>query len=178
MKKLFLLFAFFSVVTAAQFAKAQATFDKGDKAINIGVGLFAIGANASVEYGIQKNLGVGFYVGYERVSTGLIGAAVGVNYGYNKLNVGLRGAYHLNEALKMADDKFDLYVAGGVGVRLDNGYADSYNILTNDYNYRTRVLPQILARVGARYYFSEKTAGWAELGTGGSWFQGGIAFKF
>ncbi len=178
MKKIFLLAALSLILGANHCVLAQAVFDKGDKAINLGIGLFALGANASVEFGMQKNIGIGAYFGYERISTGLIGAAVGVNFGYNKLNLGVRGAYHLGEVLNMKDEKFDFYVAGGVGVSIDNGYADAYNVFTNEFNYRTRVRPQILIRPGVRYYFSEKTAGWAEIGTGGSWLQGGIAFKF
>jgi hypothetical protein len=178
MKKIFVLsVALFALVSFAK-VNGQATFNKGDKAINLGVGLVALGANASVEFGVQKNLGVGAYFAYERVSTGLIGSALGVNYGYNVINLGLRGAYHFSELLNMNDGKFDFYGAGGVGVRLDRGYATDYNVLTGKYTYGTRIFPQLLIRAGGRYYFSDKMAGWAELGTGGSWIQGGIAFKF
>lgn len=180
MKKFFSIVALvlLVVIGASRQANAQASFDKGDKAINLGVGIGAIGANASVEFGVQKNIGVGAYFAYERISTGLLGAAIGVNYGYNQLNLGLRGAYHFGELLNMSDNKFDLYGAGGVGIRLDNGYATDYNVSTGNYTYGTRINPQLLLRVGGRYFFTDKMAGWAEIGSGGSWLQGGIAFKF
>lgn len=168
----------FVAVGAPMRANAQASFGKGDKAINLGAGIGAIGANASVEFGVQKNIGVGAYFAYERISTGLLGAAIGVNYGYNQLNLGLRGAYHFGELLNMSDSKLDLYGAGGVGVRLDDGYATDFNVITGNYTYETRINPQLLLRVGGRYFFTDKMAGWAEIGSGGSWLQGGIAFKF
>jgi hypothetical protein len=174
MKKMVLILSLLSVLTTIQVAKAQATFDKGDVAINLGVGIFALGGNASFEYGIQKNFGVGAYFGYERPSTGLLGSIVGVRYSFNRFNFGVRGAYHFNEILNLNNDKVDFYGAAGLGVRT---YSYPY-----DYYYyadvkRTYVYPQIMLRAGARFFFSEKTAGWAEIGSGGSWIQGGIALK-
>lgn len=102
-------------------AVGQQTFDQGDKIVNLGVGVFGLGFNATAEYGIQKNLGVGAYFGYERISTGILGAIAGVNYGYNQFHVGARATYHLGELLKLDQSNIDLYAAGGLGVGIYRG---------------------------------------------------------
>lgn len=155
-----------------------AQFSKGDKKINLGVGIGSIGGNASIEYGIMDDLGVGLFASFERPNTGLIGTALGVRYGYNQISIGPRAAYHLNRILNMDDEKFDLYVAGGILYRNDS-YGSDYSA------YRRSVgLPasdsglSLLARVGAGFQFSDNLSGFAELGSGGSWLQAGISFKF
>jgi hypothetical protein len=175
MKKMFLssvlaLAALFYIHTSS-----FAQFSKGDKKVNIGVGLGSIGANASVEYGIMDDLGVGLFASYERPNTGLVGAALGVRYGYNEISIGPRAAYHLNRVLNMKDDKFDLYVAGGVLYRRVSYPYDYYygSGLKSSYGYLS-----LLARVGAGFQFTDNLAGFAELGSGGSWLQAGISFKF
>ncbi|WP_273213149.1 hypothetical protein [Runella zeae] len=154
---------------------ANAQFSKGDKKVNLGIGLGSIGANASIEYGVMDDLGVGLFASYERPSTGLIGAIAGVRYSYNEISIGPRAAYHLNRVLNMKDEKFDLYVAGGLLYRhvtypYDYWYGSS---LKSSYGYIN-----LLARVGAGFQFTDNLAGFAELGTGGSWVQAGISFKF
>jgi opacity protein-like surface antigen len=175
MKKLF----YPSLMALAMFAfthSASAQFNKGDKQFNLGVGIGSLGANTSIEYGIMDDLGVGLFASYERPSTGLIGAIAGVRYSYNEISIGPRAAYHLGRVLNLNDDKFDVYVAGGV-----LGRFTSYN---NDYwqavglTRTTSTSISLLARVGARMTLSDKMAGFAEIGSGGSWVQAGISFKF
>lgn len=174
MKKVFFS-SLLALATIICFHSSYAQFSKGDKKVNLGVGLGSLGANASVEYGIMDDLGVGLFASYERPSTGLIGAIAGVRYSYNEISVGPRAAYHLNRVLNMKDDKFDLYVAGGVLYRrvtypYDYWYGSN---LKSSYGYIS-----LLARVGAGFQFSDNLAGFAELGSGGSWVQAGISFKF
>lgn len=175
MKKVFFT-SFLALVSIVCFQNSTfAQFDKGFKKVNIGVGLGSLGANASVEYGIMDDLGVGLFASYERPSTGLIGAALGVRYSYNEISIGPRAAYHLNRVLNMKDDKFDLYVAGGVLYRHVSYPYDYYygSGLKSSYGYIN-----LLARVGAGFQFTDNLAGFAELGSGGSWIQAGISFKF
>lgn len=155
---------------------AFAQFNKGDKQFNLGVGIGSLGANTSIEYGIMDDLGVGLFASYERPSTGLIGAALGVRYSYNEISIGPRAAYHLSRVLNMNDDKFDLYVAGGVLGRFVN-YPDDYWAGIGGTR-TTYTYVSLLARVGARMALSDKMAGFAEIGSGGSWVQAGISFKF
>ena len=79
--------------------------------------------------------------------------------------------------LNMKDDKFDLYVSGGVLLR-SWGYPDAY---WNAYGLggRTRYTSvNLLARLGANMNISNNLSAFADLGSGGSWVQGGISFKF
>ena len=178
MKKVFYssLLALAAIVCFQTSASAQ--FSKGDKKVNIGVGLGSIGANASVEYGIMDDFGVGLFVSYERPNTGIIGSLAGVRYGYNQISIGPRAAYHLNRVLNMKDEKFDLYVAGGLLYRNDSygsdysAYRRSGGLSASDSGI------SLLARVGAGFQFSDNLAGFAELGWGGSRVQAGISFKF
>jgi hypothetical protein len=175
MKNFFPILLLAMLVMACTQSMAQRSFNAGDKAVNLGLGLFGLGVNASAEYGIQKNLGVGAYFSYERVSSGLLGAIAGVSYGYNEFHVGARATYHLGELLKLKEDKIDFYVAGGAGVNI---YRDSYDSYFNGvYVAKSYLYPQIHLRVGGRYFLTNKTAAWVETGTAGSWLQGGIAFK-
>lgn len=150
-----------------------AQFSKGDKQIKLGVGIFSIGGNASLEYGIMDDLGVGLYASYERPTIGF-GA---FNYGYSDFQVGPKATYHLNNVLNMKDDKFDLYVSGGILLR-SYGYSDDYwNAF--GYSYKTRyTTATLLARVGANMNLSKNLYAFADLGSGGSWVQAGISFKF
>ena len=170
LSSLLALTAFFCASTSS-----LAQFSKGDKKVNIGVGLGSIGANASVEYGIMDDLGVGLFASYERPNTGLVGAALGVRYSYNEINIGPRAAYHLNRVLNMKDEKFDLYVAGGVLYRHVTYPYDYWYGSGIDSSYGSI---RLLARVGAGFQFTNNLSGFAELGSGGSWLQAGISFKF
>jgi opacity protein-like surface antigen len=173
MKKFFsiTLLAFAAMICFHSTSIAQ--FSKGDKRVAIGVGLFSLGANATVEYGIMDDLGVGLYASYERPSLGYIG----INYSYSDIQIGPRATYHLNRILNLDNDDFDLYVSGGILLR-SYGYPDSY---WNAYGLGSRTrytTATLLARVGGTYNFSEKMALFADLGSGGSWVQAGVSFKF
>lgn len=152
---------------------ANAQFSKGDKLVRIGVGIFSIGANVSAEYGIMDDLGIGLYGSYERPTIGF-GA---FNYGYSDFQIGPRATYHLNNVLNMKDEKFDLYVSGGLLLR-SYGYSDEY-WRAYGYNFKTRYTSvNLLARVGANMNISNNLSAFADLGSGGSWVQAGISFKF
>lgn len=150
-----------------------AQWSKGDKQVKIGVGIFSIGGNASVEYGIMDDLGVGLYASYERPTIGF----GSFNYGYSDFQVGPKATYHLNNVLSMKDDKFDLYVSGGILLR-SYGYSDDY-WKAYGVSYKTRyTTATLLARVGANMNISNNLSAFADLGSGGSWVQAGISFKF
>ena len=148
---------------------------KGDKLINLGIGLLDFGGYASAEFAIQDNIGVGPIIGYSYYTGGLLYGGVN-NFDYGRFRFGARGAYHLGEVLKMSDDKFDPYIALSVGIVSDRN-ASSYNFSTNSYEYSNRLLPFFNPRVGARLALSNSLGGYAELGWGGSWIQAGISFK-
>ncbi|MEZ4901422.1 MAG: hypothetical protein R2822_06505 [Spirosomataceae bacterium] len=173
MKKIFFT-SFLALVALLCFQNdANAQFSKGDKLVRLGVGVFSIGANVSAEFGIMDDLGVGLYGSYERPTIGF-GT---YSYGYSDFQIGPRATYHLNNVLNMKDDKFDLYVSGGILLR-SYGYSDDY-WKAYGVNYKTRYTSAtLLARVGANMNISNNLSAFADLGSGGSWIQAGISFKF
>jgi len=143
---------------------AQNTFSKGDKIVNVGVGVgstftgytSAIPISGSLELGIKDNLfddksslGVGAYVGFASTA------------GYTFIYPGVRGALHYQFV-----DKLDTYAGLMLAMRLWSGYGHSYNDL---------ILPFYL---GGRYYFTDKIGAFAELGYGIAYLQLGVSFKF
>jgi hypothetical protein len=171
---------FFTITLGLLLIGSQAfgqAFQKGDKIINLGIGLVGLGVNATGEYGITENIGVGAFVGYERNSFGYgyVGLTGG-NYNRSEITVGARGAFHAGELLKLGD-KFDPYLAAGAGVNLYTDPYWSYDLTKRDYVSKSYVLPTFLFRLGARYYFSPKMGAFGEIGTGGSWLSGGISLK-
>lgn len=156
----------------SEHANAQ-VFEKGQKNFSVGVGAgYGIGANATVDYGIS-----------DLISVGAIGAVSSYNYGYGLLGsnfrltyigVGGRVAAHLGKYLKeigINEEKLDPYIGAVGGVRLAR-YSSDYSTIYNEANVR----PMIGGFIGARYYFKEKMAIYAEGGTPYS--SLGISIKF
>ena len=150
-----------------------AQFNKGDKEVRVGLGLVGIGFNASAEYGIMDDLGVGLYVGYERNSLGLLG----FNFSYNSLYIGPRATYHFNRLLKLDPDKFDFYASAGILLR-NYSYPDDYWAAYGVSSKQSYSVVNGLFRVGAKYKFSETLNLFADTGSGGSLLQAGVALKF
>jgi hypothetical protein len=150
-------------------------FQKGDKIVNLGIGIGGLGVNATGEYGIADNIGIGAFLAYERRTFSYLYSSLGGNYGRNEITVGARAAYHAGELL---NDKLDPYVAAGLGAYIYNDPYWDYDVRTNSWTGKSFVLPTFLFRIGARYAFSEKLGAFGDIGTGGSWIQGGVTFKF
>jgi hypothetical protein len=183
MKKIILL----SVLIVAFFAaKAQdPLFVKGDKVANIGIGLgTGLGSyykmsippiSLSGEYGIldglleKGSIGVGAFLGFSSYK---------YDWGYTytskttHIYVGPRGAFHYPFL-----DKLDTYAGLSFGLRY---YSWKYDSAISDYgNYYNDNSADLYSYwfVGARYYFTEKLAGMAELGYGITYLNIGISFK-
>lgn len=149
------------------------SFEKGQKNFSVGVGAgYGIGANATVDYGVS-----------DLISIGVIGAVSSYSYGYGLLGsnfrltyigVGGRGAVHFGKYLKeigINEEKLDPYIGGVGGVRLAR-YSSDYSSFYTEANVR----PMIGGFIGARYYFKDKMAIYAEAGTPYS--SLGISIKF
>jgi len=170
------------VLCMAVAANAQNTFNKGDKVLNLGIGLgnaVYIGnyyktvvppISASLEVGIIDNLfdekssiGVGGYVGY--MSSRWDWSYGGEKYTISDLILSTKASFHYQLV-----DKLDTYAGLLVGFRFefDND---------PDYDWSDSGL-KIAEYIGARYYFSESFAGMAELGYGISYLNLGVALKF
>ncbi len=175
MKKLLAFSFLVALLLTTSFKGFSQSFSKGDKIVNLGIGLLGFGGYASAEFGIQDNIGIGPIIGYTYYNAGLF-SGYGSDYSYGQFRAGARGAYHLGEVLKMKDEKFDPYVALSVGVVSERN-SITYNTITQNYEYGNRLAPFFNPRVGARMELSNNLGGYAELGWGGSWIQAGISFK-
>ena len=167
MKNNFFIKIFVTILFCAVFSmgiNAQNTFSKGDKVVNLGIGVggtftgytSAIPISGSYELGIKDNLfddksslGVGAYVGF--AST----------VGYTFVYPGVKGALHYQLA-----DKLDTYAGLMVALRMWSGYG---------YSYTDFIVPFF---IGGRYYFTDKIGAFAELGHGIAYLQLGVSIKF
>jgi len=167
MKKIFLLSVFVIAFFATQ---AQSPiFAKGDKVINLGIGLSDYATiSASGEYGIldgiadKGSIGVGAFAGYGfRISGALDG------YKYSQILAGVRGSFHYPFI-----DKLDTYAGLGLGLQYTHWSWD-YIVKYND----SSVGLNSGLFLGARYYLTQNLAAFAELGYGLGYLNFGISFK-
>ena len=184
MKKILLLFVIV-VLSFAQLVAQESTFNKGDKVLNLGLGLgtsWYSGTyykaqvppiSASFEVGIVDNilekgvLGVGGYLGYSSYKSDY------GSYGWKFKNIviGARGNFHYPLI-----DKLDTYVGLMIGYNVvsDKGWGDytGYDFGSSWGGIRTAEF------VGARYYFSDNFAAMLELGYGVTYLNLGVSLKF
>lgn len=184
MKKV-LLFIGAVVIASAHLQAQESSFLKGDKVLNLGLGLGSTlysgsfyssqipPVSASLEIGIVDGLiekgviGVGPYVGYSSFKY----EYMGWGWKYSNIIVGARGSFHYPLV-----DKLDTYA----GILL------GYNIVTSkeigdptglDDNYGSGGLAWS-GYIGGRYYFSDAFAAMLELGYGIAYLNIGVALKF
>jgi hypothetical protein len=179
MKKI-LLFFLAVVLSLTQMVAQESTFVKGDKVINVGIGLGSAyysggytsqmpALSGSFEVGVKDgiidkgSIGVGGYVGFSS-------AKVSNEWKTSNFFIGARGSFHYPLV-----NKLDTY----------SGLILGYNIYTDkalggytgpDYNYSSSGLA-LAWFAGARYYFSDNFAGMAEIGVGISYLTLGVSFK-
>jgi hypothetical protein len=163
MKKIFavLMVMFFAI---SQLSAQQPSFIKGDKVLDISVGvpnLYGYGWGippiiASFEMGIVDGIlekaavGVGGYAGFSSASW--------LGNGYFNFHFGVKGAFHYPFV-----DNLDTYAGIITGYTISDlsGYGLDWG-----------------AFVGLRYYFSDSFGVNAEAGYGVTWLRAGITFKF
>jgi hypothetical protein len=187
MKKVLLFSVMLLFVASA--SQAQHIFSKGDKVVNVGVGLGTyIGGtgystvippiSASFEYGIKDDLfnsekaslGVGAYLAYMSQKYKFPGSNYGYDFSY--AIVGARGIIHYQLL-----DKLDTYGGAMLG----------YNVASSEWfsDDSSVSVPAPSAGgftfslfIGGRYYFTDKFAAFLELGYGIAPAELGVAFKF
>ena len=175
MKKILVLFVV-ACFSLTQLNAQTSTFDKGDKVLNLGLGLgsslYSGGGiipplSASLEVGVVDNIaekgviGVGGYLGF--ASYGHTGY-----YKVTNIIIGPRGTFHYPLV-----DKLDTYAGLMIGYNVVSyhwtgieGIAGSSSGLVSSFF------------IGGRYYFSDAMAAMLELGYGVSYLNIGVAFKF
>lgn len=163
-----------------QLVAQESTFNKGDKALNLGIGLGSgyyggfytsrmPALSASLEFGVVDNviekgvIGVGGYIGYS--------SAKYSNYWKtSNLIIGPRGTFHYPLV-----DKLDTYAGLLIGYNivttkdLDATYIGSYKASASGLT--------TAGFVGGRYFFKDNFAVMAELGWGISYLTLGISLK-
>lgn len=166
----------------------ESTFGKGDKVVNVGIGLLSglyTGSgytskmppiSASFEYGILDDvldvgsIGVGGYLGYASAKWESSWGGDTWGWKYSNFIIGARGSFHYPLV-----DKLDTYA--GILLGYDMVTVKDIGAIQSGYtaNGSSGVFS---AYVGGRYYFNDKFAAMAELGTGIAYLNLGIAIKF
>ena len=192
MKKLFFTLAV--IFACVSVSKAQEdVFQKGDMVLGVGIGigntLNSSGYKSSIppiiimgEYGLTDALikktgkgyvGVGGYLSYTANKYEYSYAGSGT-YGwkYTYMIIGGRGAFHYQLV-----DKLDTYagVIAGFNIASSKSYGDWGSTTLSASSNGGFVYSTF---VGARYFFTDKIAVFAEVGYGFNLLEAGVAFKF
>lgn len=157
-------------------ATSPAVSGSRHKYLNVGVGLAAyygggLPLGASFEVDLKDNISIGASVDYMRYGYN----SGGYKWNYTFVYAGARASYHLAEVLNIADKKFDPYAGATLGLRYA-GYSDNYGYDNYVSPYNSGLYLGI--HVGARYLFSEKLGGFAEVGYGVSALRLGLTSTF
>lgn len=169
MKNFFKIVCAFALVFSATFASGQARYEKGDKLLNLGLGLGYYYGNggvpliASFEFAASDVITVGPYLSY--TSRGYVG------YRWTFIDFGVRASYHFSELFEINNEQVDVYGGANLGYAVASISNSSYD----NSLYPGRV--QLGLHAGARYFFSEKVAGYGELGFGLAPLSLGVTFK-
>ncbi len=180
MKKLFSL-SLASILFIAQLTAQESTFNKGDKVLNLGLGLGATyygsyytsrmpTLTASFEVCVvdglidnKGSIGVGGYFGFSS-------AKYEDYYKTTNFVFGARGSFHYPLV-----DKLDTYTGLMLGYNVYN--YEYYDSSAAPYSGSPSGLASAWY-IGARYYFNEKFSAMAELGYGTSVLTLGVGIKF
>ena len=184
MKKNLLFIIVLISITSGAMAQ-NSTFNKGDKVLNLGLGIGSTlytGSNykagipplsASFEVGVKDgvldkgSIGVGGYLGYSSHKW----EYSGWGWKYSNLIIGVRGNFHYPLI-----DKLDTYT--GLLIGYDIATSKEFGNSVPGYNYSASSGGLVYSwYVGGRYYFSDKFAGMLELGYGITYLNIGVAFK-
>jgi hypothetical protein len=173
------------VIAASSLAANAQHFDKGAKFFHVGVGVVSPYAysgskmgvppvHASLEVGVTDKIGIGGLIGYTSAKYESAWLSGKYSWNFSYLIIGARGNYHFYQ-----DDKFDVYGGAMLG----------YNVASAKFESTDKTLEQYVtepkaggvafgAYAGARYFFKENSALFAELGYSIAWINLGYCAKF
>ena len=184
MKKLFFVILLTASIGLLSSFNLQAqTFKNGDMVGNLGLGFgwysYGYGAKSfpaisfSLEKGVKEldfgTLAVGGIVGYKRATYAWSSS---YDFSWTDYIVAARGAIHA-DLFKV--DKLDTYGGIAVGLRFESYKYYDFN---NKSVSTSTAHPLFAFFVGGRYYFTEKLAGFGELGYGLGYLTLGLSYKF
>jgi hypothetical protein len=187
MKKL-LLSLLVVVFSLTQLLAQESTFKKGDKVVNIGIGLgstlytgtgYKMGIppiSASFETGVvnllndKASIGVGGYLGYSSHKYSYAYYTYTDSWSYSNFIIGARGAFHYALVSKLDTYAglilgFNIASSKWTGTGTETSHSSTGGLVSSEF-------------VGARYYFSDSFAVMGELGYGITYLNLGIALKF
>ena len=184
MKKLMILFVAV-MFSLTQLVAQESTFSKGDKVLNIGIGLGSTLYTGSYYKGQVPPLSVSYEVGVvdEVLEKGSIGVGGYLGYSsykyqyldwgwkYSNIIIGARGSFHYPLV-----DKLDTYTGLLLGYNISSSKEFGSINPAFDYSSSAGGL-QTAWFLGGRYYFKETFAVMAELGYGISYLTLGISLK-
>ena len=185
MKKL-LVFAFVAVFSLPMLKAQESMFNLGDKVVSLGIGfgttLYSGGyysrgfppLSISYEQAIKDDIlekgviGVGGYLGYTSYKWDYLGWG----YKYSNIIFGAGGSFHYPLV-----DKLDTYISILLGYRIST--SSEYGTSIPGYDYDTSSGGLVFSSfVGARYYFTETIAAFAQVGYGISYLTIGVSIRF
>ncbi len=151
-------------------------YEKGDKQLNIGVGLgsqfVAAGASGSLPIGLSFEVGAtdklsfGAYAGYAGAT---LNTGFGGDWKYQYILAAARGSYHFDFGVENLDPYAGIMLGYNIASVKTNGSvvtgASAGGVLWG-------------AHAGTRYYFGPKFGIFGELGYGIAWLNAGVTFKF
>ncbi|MCA1757259.1 MAG: hypothetical protein LC649_07370 [Bacteroidales bacterium] len=180
------LLVFIILLLCGQGADAQNMFNKGDKKLNLGIGIGSTlytgsyytnripPISASFEIGVKdelfdekSSLGVGGYIGY----TGAKWEEMGYGWKYSSIIIGGRGSLHY-QLIENVDTYTGLML--GYNIVSSSSFGDSiwddYSSVGSSMSYSWYI--------GGRYSFNDSFAAMAELGYGVAYLNLGITLSF
>ncbi len=158
MKKL--QFTFILFLSIAFSASAQGLLENGQKQLNAGFGFsnFGLPVYVGLDFGVGQNITVGPRVSYRNYSQRF----GGTNFNQSLLVIAFNGNYHFNELFELPSE-WNVYAGLTVAY---------YNWSSSDFTNSRSSGVRLEGQIGARYFFTERTAINFEFGGGGA--TGGI----
>jgi hypothetical protein len=175
MKKILMLL-FLPCFFISQLVAQESTFSKGDKVLNVGVGIVSLLGSSYTSTFPPISCSFEFGVADSILKKGAIGIAPFIGFGaykyvtysrhenYTYIPVGVRGVFHY-PFVKNLDTYAGLFIGAFIvsGTHIGNAYG-------------SRGYGSVF--IGGRYYFSEKFAATLELGAETIPLHIGVAYKF
>jgi len=176
MKKILKFLCVAAMIFSATFASAQGRYTKGDVLLNAGIGLgyyYAGGVPLllSAEFAVNDVFSIGPYLGYTSYNYNYNFG--GYKWRYTFLDIGVRGSYHFSELFEIRNEQVDVYGGLFLGYTISSYSGDTFSGYDDPYASTLR----LGIHAGARYFFSEKVAGYGELGYGIAPLSLGVTFK-
>jgi len=187
MKKILSIAALCAGLFIASSATAQ-VYEQGGNIIHGGIGFgspyyvsgltgtasYMPPVHVSFEHGLKDKIGIGGLIGYTSSSFEDVNAFYTLKTTYSYVIVGVRGAYHFYN-----EGKLDAYAGAMLAYNAASAKQEVSGPWAGSYKGTAASAGGVTfgAFAGARYGFTDKLMGFAELGYNIAWFSVGIGYK-